>query len=295
MSNSQPEAGYLRSGLPYNRLGTGPRPLVMFQGLFFENKPLGRLAARFMFGFYRALAREFTVYIVTRRRGLPRGTTLRDMANDYATMIHQEFGGPVDVIGTSTGGSIALQFAADHPELVRKLVIHSAAYTLGPNGKRLQLQAAERAARGDWASASSLLMEWILPRRGLKRLLVLPFARLAARAMAWSAPSEASDFLVTVQAEDAFDFKDRLREISAPTLVIAGAEDPGYSPELFRETAAGIPNARLVLYEGRGHAPSGRRFRRELRAFLLEGSAALSPRVSTGRTVRLPVLTEQRP
>lgn len=26
-------------GLPYNRLGQGPRPLVIFQGLMFENKP----------------------------------------------------------------------------------------------------------------------------------------------------------------------------------------------------------------------------------------------------------------
>ena len=32
-------AGYFRSGLPYNRFGHGPRPLVIFQGLVFENKP----------------------------------------------------------------------------------------------------------------------------------------------------------------------------------------------------------------------------------------------------------------
>jgi hypothetical protein len=32
-------AGYFRSGLPYNPFGHGPRPLVIFQGLVFENKP----------------------------------------------------------------------------------------------------------------------------------------------------------------------------------------------------------------------------------------------------------------
>jgi len=49
---------------------------------------------------------------------------------------------------------------------------------------------------------------------------------------------------------------------------VAGDEDPFYTPELFRETAAGIPNARLILYPGKGHAPSGKRFRRDVLAFL---------------------------
>lgn len=32
-------AGYFSCGIPYCRLGRGPRPLVVFQGLMFENKP----------------------------------------------------------------------------------------------------------------------------------------------------------------------------------------------------------------------------------------------------------------
>jgi pimeloyl-ACP methyl ester carboxylesterase len=48
--------------------------------------------------------------------------------------------------------------------------------------------------------------------------------------------------------ENKHDFQDRLAEIRAPTLVIAGARDPFYTEALLRETAAGIPNARLILY-----------------------------------------------
>ena len=33
------KSGYFRSGLPYNQSGHGPRPLVIIQGLMFENKP----------------------------------------------------------------------------------------------------------------------------------------------------------------------------------------------------------------------------------------------------------------
>lgn len=96
-------AGHTRNGLPYNRFGSGPRTPVVFQGLLFENKPLSGLDARFAHGMYLWLEPAYTVYVVTRRRGLPLGCTLARMSADYAEMIAEELDGPVDVIGTSTG------------------------------------------------------------------------------------------------------------------------------------------------------------------------------------------------
>ena len=74
--------------------------------------------------------------------------------------------------------------------------------------------------------------------------------------------------VVTVEAEDRHAFKDRLVEIAAPTLVTGGVDDFFYSPSLFHETADGIPNARLCLYEKMGHPASGKQFRRDVVAFL---------------------------
>jgi pimeloyl-ACP methyl ester carboxylesterase len=102
VTESKATAGYFRGGLPYNQSGHGPRPLVVFQGLLFENKPQPGLMVRF-FRFYKFLEEEYTVYEVLRRPGMPRGYTMKDMADDYARMIREEFGGPVDVIGISTG------------------------------------------------------------------------------------------------------------------------------------------------------------------------------------------------
>ncbi len=45
--------------------------------------------------------------------------------------------------------------------------------------------------------------------------------------------------------------------------------------------AAGIPDARLILYEGMGHPASGPRFRRDLRAFLLESGGDAGSDVTT--------------
>ena len=89
-----------------------------------------------------------------------------------------------------------------------------------------------------------------------------------------------SDMISTIRAEDAFDIGDRLGEISAPTLVIGGGRDRFYPTDLFRETAEGIPNARLMIYEDRAHggAIADRRFGRDVVAFLLAGQ---TPRASS--------------
>jgi pimeloyl-ACP methyl ester carboxylesterase len=265
MSQSK-SAGYFRSGLPYNRSGRGPRPLVVFQGLMLENKPLPRMAL----GTYKFLEDDYTVYAVLRKRGLPRGYTLQDMAADYAAMIREEFGGPLDVIGVSTGGSIVQHFAADHPELVRRLGIHSSAYVLSDSAKQLQLQLGELAQRRQWVKVWALLMSLVLPQRGLKRILSRPLVWLLAPLLALSAPKDPTDLIITIEAEDRFNFKDRLREITAPTLIAAGEHDPFYTPTLFRETAAGIPNARLCLYPNMGHPAGGKQFQRDVLTFLRE-------------------------
>ena len=61
----------------------------------------------------------------------------------------ERFGGPVPVIGHSTGGSLLLQLLADRPDVVTRAVVASAAYTLGPVAKQAQreLMAGDRADR----------------------------------------------------------------------------------------------------------------------------------------------------
>jgi pimeloyl-ACP methyl ester carboxylesterase len=174
------------------------------------------------------------------------------------------------VIGVSTGGSIAQHFAADHPDLVRKLVIHSSAYTLSEAAKALQMQVARLAQERKWIQANGLLLGSIFPQSGIKKALSRPVVWLAAFLMGTvGAPKDPSDLVVTVLAEDQHNFKERLGEITAPTLVIAGVEDPFYTETLFRETAAGIPYATLILYEGMGHPASGKQFQKDVLEFLL--------------------------
>jgi pimeloyl-ACP methyl ester carboxylesterase len=258
-------SGYFRNGLPYNRAGHGPKPLIIFQGLMFENKPQSGMT--FGYGF---LEKEFTLYAVLRKPGLPQEYTLKDMADDYAEMIDQEFSAPVDVIGVSTGGSVAQYFAADHPELLRRLVIHSSAHTLGEAGKQIQLRIGHLARKGEVMHAWQDLIGFILPSKGVWRILNPSIAWTAASLLSLGKAPDLSDLIVTIETEDKHAFKERLKEISAPTLVIAGLEDPFYTPALFRETAAGIPGARLVLYDKMRHPATGKQFERDVMAFFKE-------------------------
>ncbi|MCW4015943.1 MAG: alpha/beta hydrolase [Candidatus Bathyarchaeota archaeon] len=260
--------GYSENGLPYFRLGNKSRILVVFDGLNFENKPPSGLQLRWVAGDYKQIAKDYTVYSVGRKPDLPSGYSTRDMANDYADMVRNELKWPVDVLGLSTGGTIAQYFALDHPDLVRRLVLGSTGYALSENGKKLQLYVGDMAKQRKWRKAYTAMMDGVYPEGGLKRL----FFKLVMSIMtAFSKPSDPSDVIVTIEAEDQHNFKDLLGEIKVPTLVIGGEDDFFYP---IRETAEGILAAKVILYEGFGHnawLDNRRQFQEDVLAFLNEG------------------------
>ena len=86
----------------------------------------------------------------------------------------------------------------------------------------------------------------------------------------WSNPENPSDLLVEGKAELICDSKNRLAEISVPTLVIGGDRGYYFPVELLQGTAAGIANDLLVLYEGKGHMLSRKQFDDDVLEFLNE-------------------------
>jgi len=266
--------GEFGGGLPGLSFGDGP-PLAVFPGLGMTNANPTGLQRWGELRLLAPLARAFTVHRIGRRVGLEPGTTMADLASDYAGALEEGFGGPVDVLGISTGGSIALQLAVDRPRLVRRLVVAGAAYRLSEHGRTFQRRAAELSASGD--------------RRGLARMQASDVAdsrlgRRIAGGLLWLAGPlfikrgwDPADMIATIEAEDSFDVGERLDEISAPTLVVGGGRDRFYPPELFRETADRIPNARLRLYEDRAHGGTfaDRRFGRDVVAFLRAGGSEI--------------------
>ena len=122
------------AGQPTLSWGAGP-PVVALPGLSARNaNPRGMERTTQTDGL-QAVAERFTVHLLQRRPGLPAGTTMSDLAADVADAIAELGGGPVPVVGISTGGSLALQLAVDHPGVVSRLVVGCGAMRLSDPGR----------------------------------------------------------------------------------------------------------------------------------------------------------------
>jgi pimeloyl-ACP methyl ester carboxylesterase len=221
---------------------------VILPGLTLENEPPNRFAAwTYRLGFGR-FARDHTVYVINRRRGMPAGYKTQDMAADYARIIEGELG-PSHVMGFSTGGEIAQYVAIDHPEVVLSLALIVSASRLSEEGRQacerwhnLTREARWQELRADMASATVTGER----NKRLARAFMKVFGRIVL-----GAPSDPSDFLTTLEADLGHDTTGRLAEISAPTLILGGSEDPFYSEGLLRETAEGISQCHPARVRGR--------------------------------------------
>jgi pimeloyl-ACP methyl ester carboxylesterase len=187
------------------------------------------------------------------------------MAGDYARWAQGRFDGPVDVIGFSTGGEIAQYLAADHGQLVGRLVLSDTGCRLGEEARALLRAARDKAVGGRAAEAQADVaahMDFGRLGGGLVRLLGRRMMR---------EPDDPSDYIATLDADLAHDATEALPQISAPTLVIAGTADFFYPQPILQETAERIPGATLRLYDGVGHPVSKthkRRFEGDVLAFL---------------------------
>ena len=257
--------GYSSNGLPYACIGSGARNLVVFNGLEFQHKPPSAIILRMSTGYLRELEDSYKIYIVGRKPRLPPGYSLRDMSDDYAVMIKNDLGNRADIIGVSTGGTIAQHFAIDHPDLVGRLILVMTGFRLTVEGKELQREVADLVRKGKRRAASALLGTAII-QKGIAKHFFKWFMGMMGPLMI---PADALDGIVEIEAEDSHDLSDRLDRIKADTLVIGGEEDFFYP---VRETARKIPNARLVLYPNLGHNAMfarSRQFGEEIKAFLL--------------------------
>lgn len=230
--------------MPALAYGEGP-PLVYVRTLVPEaGNPtgVGRLVETRQMN---RLARGRTIYSFGRRPGVKAGATMAELAADVAEAIRRKFREPVEVMGISTGGSLALQVAADHHDAVKTLVACATAARLGPLGKQVQREYRDRLFRGEYRDAMAALVpglaEGPVGRKAMTRIM-----RLAS-----SKPEDPDGMIAMLDAEDGYDLD--CEKVAAPTLLIAGEKDLLYPRDLVEETARRIPDATLRLYAGRGH------------------------------------------
>jgi len=268
------EQGVLGRGLAYIKVGSGA-PVVVAAGLLPDHRPLRGLERRIQLRELRPLAAASDRLVgEPSSGGWTRTRAWRTSRDDYADALRRSFDGPVDVIGISTGGSVALQLAADHPEVIRRLVVAASGSRLGARGRQEQRDLADRVRAGRPRAAAA---------EAIGTAGATPVSRAVLGAAGWlmgarcGRSTSRTTSLVTIEAEDRFDLTGRLGEIRVPVLVVGGTRDRGYDDGrgVHPDRRSHPGRRRLILYPGKGHLVfwPGKQMPRDALAFLAEDTS----------------------
>ncbi|MDG4767151.1 3-oxoadipate enol-lactonase [Solwaraspora sp. WMMD406] len=172
--------------------------------------------------------------------------TIADLGADALALLDQLGLDRVHVAGVSLGGMIGMWLGAYAPQRVDRLVLSCTSAWFGPAQTWWQRAATVR-ARGTEAVADVAVARWFTPGFAVRA----PAAVAAARAMIAATPAEGYAGCCAVLARA--DLTAVLPSIVAPTLVIAGADDPATPPEHASAIVDALPDATMVVVPDAAH------------------------------------------
>jgi 3-oxoadipate enol-lactonase/4-carboxymuconolactone decarboxylase len=209
-----------------------------------------------------------------------RPCTLADVAADVVATLDDVGVDRAHVVGLSLGGMIGMWLAVHRPERVARLgLLCTSAYLESRQG--YVERAALVRARGMSAVADAVVARWITPG------LAARDAALADGLRAMVSGIDAESYAQCCEAIGGMDQVADLTRIAAPTLVIAGAEDPAIPQADAEVISAAVAGARLEVLADAAHVPTFEQPGR-LAVILLEhlrGAATLTAGYRTRRAV----------
>ena len=148
--------------------------------------------------------------------------------------------------GLSMGGMTAMRRAARDPERVGTLTLLCTSARLGPAQGWLDRAAAVRAG-GAASVAPTVVERWLTPAAAQRD------PALVASLVEMMSSSSSHGYAACCEAIAEMDLRPDLAAITAPTLAIAGEQDPATPPEHLQLIADGIPGARLEVLSPAAH------------------------------------------
>jgi 3-oxoadipate enol-lactonase len=152
----------------------------------------------------------------------------------------------VHLAGVSLGGALAAWVAATAPSRVDRLAVVATSARFGTPEAWAERAATVR-AHGTGAVAETVVARWFTPGFAASQPEVVAWAQSQLTETAADAYASYCDTLRRL------DLSPMLPAITAPTLVIAGAEDPVSPPAKAKAMAAALPRAELAVVPGAAH------------------------------------------
>ncbi|MET9224542.1 3-oxoadipate enol-lactonase [Lentzea sp. NPDC003310] len=172
---------------------------------------------------------------------VPGPHTIDALADDLVALLDRLGVGKAHLVGLSLGGMTALRVAARDPGRVDRLAVLCTSAHLGPASNWTDRAALVR-AQGTGVVAEAAVGRWFTPAHQDR-----------ARWQAMVAATPAEGYAGCCDAIAAMDQRADLAAISAPTLAIAGADDPATPPHHLEEIATSVQDGRLLVVPAAAH------------------------------------------
>lgn len=172
--------------------------------------------------------------------------SIDDLADDLIAVLDSLGVARAHIGGLSLGGMTAMRVAIRNPERVDRLALLCTAAQMPPASGWLDRAAAVREA-GTASIAEAVVSRWFTAEYQATQTEPIEYFQQMVAA------TPAAGYAGCCEAIAAMDQRDTLTSIAAPTLVIAGADDPATPPPMLAEIAEAAQQAHLLVVDHAAH------------------------------------------
>lgn len=172
---------------------------------------------------------------------------VEDLADDVVALLDRLGIAKAHFAGVSLGGMTGIALGARHPDRVDRLALLCTAAWLDFAGNYAERAVVVRTEGSTASLAPGVVENWFTPGwRAEHPEAVARFEQMVA-----ATPAEG--YAAACDALAAMDLRPLLADITAPTLVVSGADDPSIGPAYQQALADGITGARLLSVAPAAH------------------------------------------
>jgi 3-oxoadipate enol-lactonase len=168
--------------------------------------------------------------------------TLEDLGGDVLALLDRLGVERAHHCGLSMGGLVGMWLSVHAPERIDRSVLCCTCAWFGDPEPWFERAATVR-AKGAVAVADTVVGRWFTPG------FAAAHPGLVATMHAMIASTPAEGYAACCEVVATTDLRSELSSIAAPTLLLAGREDPAISAERLEATASGIPGCRIEMVE----------------------------------------------
>lgn len=234
-----------RFEMEYFKFGEGEKKAVIISGLSVKSI-MG--SAESVVSAYKAMQKDYTVYVFDRRRNCPDNYTIYDMADDTAEAFDCLGIKNAYVFGVSQGGMIAQCIAVKRPDLVCKLALCSTVPRITQENYDVIKSWIEIAERRDESALNKRIFESIFSESFCEK-----FGDFALQMMSGVSEYDFNRFIILARGCSGFDVYNELESIKCPVYVVGTKADKVFDVN-YSVLIAEKTKAELYLYDDYGHA-----------------------------------------